>query len=55
MSAAKRQHTCAVCAGSLDLQHPETISFETLIDDVVRVVCVHTHCTTHPKHATLAK
>lgn len=55
MSAAKRQHSCASCGGTLDLTHPETIGFETLIDDVVRMVCVHLTCTTHPQHCKATK
>lgn len=50
MSAAKRQQTCAACGNALNCEDAGSYLFETLIDDIVRLVCVHPYCTTHPHH-----
>lgn len=45
MSLAKRQKTCAACGKPLEADRP--VSTQVIVDDVVRYVVVHDHCSVY--------
>lgn len=45
MSLAKLQKTCAACGKPLSYDRP--VSTQLIIDDVVRYVVVHDHCSVY--------